>query len=399
MLIVNYEQCTGCGSCIQKCPQNCISWEEKEFGFRYPKLDMERCIDCGLCEASCPIDNTVIKDKPQKAFAVIHKNKNIVARSTSGGMFTALAEYIFAQNGVVYGCSLDIDMIAKHIKINKMAMIQKLCGSKYVQSNTENTYRETEKDLKKGIPVLYVGTPCQIAGLKRYLGKYYENLIAVDLICHGVGSQSYFDKFLIHLSKREGRLVNIQFRSKEFEGWSCGGSIRVSLSEESEKEISKPFYNYSNYYYSYYLSGDIYRKSCYSCPYANLNRQGDFSLGDFWGVEMLDIDLDTGNGCSLVLVNNNKALHIIQNINTIYLCEVDLEKAIKGNQQLAHPSVLRESVRNKLLQQYETMTGDQIQNMYIAENKVRVIKGKLKTLLPYKTRLLLRRLKRWENEE
>ena len=196
MLTVDYEKCTGCGACVQRCPKRCISWTEREFGFRYPQIDKDACVNCGLCEKVCPIDKALEVSAEQKAYAAVHKDDEVLAKSTSGGAFTAIADAIFAQGGIVYGVAMLDGMRVKHIRTSGKDDFEGLRSSKYLQSDTGTTYQMVEQDLKQGKTVLYSGTPCQIDGLKNFLGKDYENLYTADIVCHGVGSQAYFDKYM-----------------------------------------------------------------------------------------------------------------------------------------------------------------------------------------------------------
>lgn len=223
MIKVDYEHCTGCGACVQKCPKNCISWEEEKLGFLYPSVDVEKCINCGLCESVCPIGQDITALENQKAYAVVHEKANVLLTSTSGGAFSVLADYVLSQDGVVYGASMDDNLQVEHIRIAAIEELDKLKGSKYVQSTTGETFKQAETDLKAGKEVLYVGTPCQIAGLHRFLSREYDNLITADIVCHGVGSQAYFDRFVQYLENCHGKITDIQFRMKSLAGWSCGG--------------------------------------------------------------------------------------------------------------------------------------------------------------------------------
>lgn len=389
MLTINIDKCTGCGACVQRCPQNCISWKKGEFGLRYPRIDTSKCIQCGLCDKVCPIEATTAILNSQKVYAAVHKDSDILAKSTSGGAFTAIADAIFAMGGVVYGVAMQSDMKVKHIRVESKHELDQLRSSKYVQSDVGNTYRQAENDLKHGQTVLYSGTPCQIDGLKHYLGKEYDNLYTVDIVCHGVGSQAYFDKYMEFTRKRYGKVQELRFRSKEFSGWSCGSGIVVCTPAGSDRPKKIPYRDYDNYYYSYFLSGDIYRKSCYTCRYANTNRPGDFTLGDYWGVEALHLPLDTAGGCSLLLVNNQRAKNLLRNIHSLRLIETTLDQATHCNGQLKAPSKLS-SKRERLMAEFESMSGEQIQNAYMRNNKRYFVKGIVKSLVPYNLRLYIR---------
>ena len=205
MIKIDFEHCTGCEACIQICPQKCISTQQGEFDFLYPVVDEDRCIDCHLCEKVCPIDKDVSAPEDQKASAAVNKDKKVLVNSTSGAAFSALSDHVLGQNGVVYGCAMD-GMKVHHVRIDNLRNLKRLRGSKYVQSRIGNVFKEAEADLQEGRKVLFSGTPCQIAGLKYYLRKEYENLITVDIVCHGVGSQAYFDKFLDSLNQTDRKV-------------------------------------------------------------------------------------------------------------------------------------------------------------------------------------------------
>lgn len=386
MLTVDYEKCTGCGACVQRCPKRCISWTQREFGFRYPQIDKDACVNCGLCEKVCPTDKALEVPVEQKVYAAVHKDTEVLAKSTSGGAFTAIADAIFAQGGIVYGAAMLDDMQVKHIRTTGKDDFEGLRSSKYLQSDTGTTYQMVEQDLKQGKFVLYSGTPCQIDGLKNFLGKDYETLYTVDIVCHGVGSQAYFDKYMDFARERYGKIKALRFRSKEYAGWSCGGGVVVD-SSDCLKKI--PYRDFDNYYYSYFLSGDIYRKSCYSCKYANTNRVGDFTLGDYWGVEALNLPLQTENGCSLLLVNNQHAMQLLDEIESLDRVETTVEQAAHCNKQLNAPSKLMDSRQNRI-GEYESMSGQQIQKEYLKKHRKTVVKGQLKALMPYKLKLLIR---------
>lgn len=386
MFIINYEKCAGCGACVQSCPKHCISWATKEFDFRYPEIDKTTCINCSLCEKVCPINKELKAPIAQKAYAAVHKDLGVLKKSTSGGAFTALADTIFNRGGVVYGVAMLGGMQVKHIRVEDRTVFYKLRSSKYVQSDTGTTYRMVEQDLKTGKVVLYSGTPCQIDGLKCFLRKEYENLYTADIVCHGVGSQAYFDKYMEFAKERYGEIKELRFRSKEYAGWSCGGGV-VVVSASNSKII--PYRDFDNYYYSYFLSGDIYRKCCYSCKYANTNRVGDFSLGDYWGVEALHLPLKTENGCSLVLVNSKKAFELFKEMNDLEYVETSVEDSTRQNKQLKTPS--NQPVdREKRIREYKNLSAKAIQKIYLKEHKKYVLKGAIKSMIPYKIKLYIR---------
>lgn len=373
---------------MQRCPQKCIGWESGEFGFRYPKVDAVQCIQCKQCERVCPINTSRKILNIQKVYAAVHKDPAVLAKSTSGGAFTAIAEAVFKQDGVVYGVTMQENMQVQHIRVENEAELDRLRGSKYVQSDTRQTFWQAEQDLKNGRVVLYSGTPCQIDGFKRFLGRDYKNLYTADIVCHGVGSQAYFDKYIEFARKRYGNIKELHFRAKKYAGWSCGGGV-VKTIAGSEKVNEIPYREFDNYYYSYFLSGDIFRKSCYSCQYAGMNRPGDFTLGDYWGVEALHLSLDTAGGCSLLLINNSHAENLLKEIQNLQLVETPLEQATRSNGQLKAPSKIS-GKREQLMAEYKDMSGEQIQKEYMRKNKKYILKGFVKALVPFRLKRILR---------
>lgn len=388
MIETDFESCTGCGACAQKCPKQCISMTSGEFGFLYPTVEKTSCVDCRLCEKVCPINKDVSSHAEQQAYAAVHKSTEIVKSSTSGGAFTALAETVLHQGGVIFGAVMDRWVVC-HSRVDSSVGLEKIRGSKYVQSRIGNAFRDAEKELKLGKLVLFSGTPCQVAGLKCYLGIEYENLFTVDIVCHGVGSQAYFDKFISSISLLYPEMKEIKFRSKQFTGWSCCSGALV-MNNENGRETLKPFYYYNNYYYQYFLQGNIYRKSCYSCKYASLSRPADITLGDFWGIEKLKIPFDTKNGCSLLIVNTQNGRRLIESTENLLMQAVSIDDAIKQNDQLKHPSVLPKNRANRL-REYEEMSGNEIATQYFKREWNNVLKGHIKKLLPYSLRVFLRR--------
>ena len=379
MIKSNYKKCTACGACVQKCPKNCIELKSDDNGFLYPRINTTKCIECGLCDKVCPIGKHSNEAKTPTTYACATIEDSMLIQATSGGIFGAIAIYVLENGGVVYGCAYTEHLQATHIRVDNTESLSTLFGSKYVQSNTLDTYKECEEDLKAGKQVLYSGTPCQIAGLKNYLQKDYTNLLTVDLVCHGVASQAYFDKFIELLEKEESAVcTNYNFRSKRNAGWSVAGI--ASFKTDSGKIFDKKQYYFSNYYYYYYLACSIYRESCYSCDYANLNRVGDFTLGDFWGAEGLNIPFNVEKGCSLVLLNSEAAVELFARLN-LKKHEVPLDIAIKYNKQLSESSHAHYD-GNELLREYREEQAETIQQIFKKKNKKQIFIGKMKYIIP-----------------
>ncbi|MFZ7131420.1 MAG: Coenzyme F420 hydrogenase/dehydrogenase, beta subunit C-terminal domain [Eubacteriales bacterium] len=385
MIKIDYSNCTACGACKQVCPSGCISIEADIEGFLYPVIDVGNCIECGACEAVCPINKDLsINDllKQPIAYAAIDRNIQNLLKSTSGGIFGCIAEYILTLGGSVYGCSFNEKNEAIHIRIANSDQLDCLRGSKYVQSNTRQTFKEVKKDLNNGLFVLFSGTPCQIAGLKSFIGDSCS-LFTVDLVCHGVGSQAYFNKWIKYLENKNNAIITeLNFRSKKTQGWLLEGDYTFKPNGKFQELRRRTLAYFENYYYFYFLRGDIYRESCYCCNYATINRVGDFTLGDFWGVERLDLNIDVHLGCSMVLVNTERAKILIEKL-PIQKQEVPILKAIEKNGQLSHPSKFS-VVRKELLKEFREVSGAQIQKNFIKNNWKAIVFAKCKQILPRK---------------
>ncbi|MBE6555931.1 MAG: 4Fe-4S dicluster domain-containing protein [Ruminococcaceae bacterium] len=378
----NIEQCSACGACVQKCPRKCIELKADENGFLYPVIDRDACIGCDLCDAVCHLE-VPRRERygGQRAYAAVHRDKSVLRASTSGGAFTAIAEVIFSLGGVVYGCAYEKPLKAVHIRIEDRKDLERLNGSKYVQSEIGSAYSEVARDLAADRWVLFSGTPCQIAGLYAFLnGKQYDRLITVDIICHGVPSHAYFNKFLKWYEDRNGVDVSsFDFRSKKNAGWSCAG-ICEGTRRKDGRPYRKKIFHFEHYYYSYFLSADIYREGCYDCKYANLDRVGDYTLGDLWGAEGLGLPFSVADGCSLVLVNTEKASEMLGKID-MELFEIPIEAAVAHNEQLRTPSQ-RSHKREELLDEFRKCSAEETQKNYLKKNRANIIKARLKYMVP-----------------
>lgn len=391
-MIQKNKYCTACGACVQKCPKGCISLKENEDGFMYPEINNEKCIECDLCQKVCPIlQGNELNIKDQKAYAFVEKDNDLLMNATSGGAFGAIARYVLKHDGIVYGSAYEQFPIVKHIRIDNFNDLRRLNGSKYVQSNTADTFIQAERDLKNNKLILYSGTPCQIAGLKKYLGSDYENLITIDIICHGVPSQAYFNKFVYGLSDEEKiNISEISFRSKKNSQGSYSG-VYSGTFLKNNKKFNKKFNYFDHYYYFYFLHGLTYRQSCYLCEYANRNRVGDFTIGDFWGSEAENISFETRKGCSLVLLNSKKAKSLFEKIDA-YKQEVDIENAIRCNKQLQEPTKKKEDGL-RILKEYSSSDYKVMQKRFARQYKKSIIIGKIKYKIPNGIKKLLLRAK------
>ena len=370
--INKYIICAGCRCCEKICPVNAIEMKENKEGFIEPVVNEEKCISCGLCLKRCPqINKLEIEGIEQKAYATQNKNKEDLKISSSGGMFIAFAKNIISQDGVVYGAAYDQNLKVNHIRVENIEELKLLQGSKYVQSDTADTFEQTKNDLISGRKVLFSGTPCQIAGLKQYLGKDYENLYTIDIVCHGVPSQKLFEKYKNSLEAKENSKIDqFDFRDKTEKGW--GLNLRIKY---QNNKVTKKASCFDSYYKSF-LAGNTYRRCCYDCKYANLNRVGDITIADFWGIEETNSKIDIKKGVSAVIVNSRKGQKIFEDIQQDIIAEeTSIESVTKRNLNLKRPTLfpaIRKTVYNSIdNKQYKEYTKE---NLHFRINPKDIIK-------------------------
>jgi coenzyme F420-reducing hydrogenase beta subunit len=302
-------ECCGCSACIHSCPVHAISFVEDQEGFMYPEINEDTCINCGLCERVCPFDNPDYQnEKSPLVFASMLKNKTERQKSSSGGLFYVLAKHIIERGGIVYGATLDENLNVKHIGAESLSELQKLRGSKYVQSDLRNVFIEIRSQLKAERWVYFVGTGCQVAGLKSFLRKDYPTLITSDLVCHGVPSQKLFSTHIKYLEEKyHGQVSDYQFRDNAT--WGVCEMFHLTNPKGKIKHIRNSSYELSPYLYSF-MYAFTYRQSCYNCKFAQIPRQGDITLADYWGCHSFFPKIDSSKGVSLILINTNKGKEI-----------------------------------------------------------------------------------------
>ena len=365
--ICEKDKCTGCGACMNVCAHNAISLTEQGvFGYIYPEIDQDKCIDCGLCVKTCPANTPVKFNAPLKAFAAISKDHHDLMTSASGGASSVLVNSVLNKNGIVYGCVQRNYKNISHERIDKIEDAHLLKGSKYVQSYIGYIYRDVKEDLKTGKTVLFTGTPCQIAGLKSYLKKDYDNLILVDLVCHGVPSQKLLEEDVEYLLRdypnADKEKIRVEFRRKkrspgEFEpDWGTfisygvfnGGGAKAFAHKKKKQDFL------IDNYITAFMAGTIFRENCYTCSYAQNQRGSDITIADFWGLKKCAVP--TTEGVSLLLPNTQKGLMAINEFKENFIiCERPVDEAINGNGQLLHPS-LRPKERDVFLSTYPNNT-------------------------------------------
>mgnify|MGYP002647920137 CR=1 FL=1 len=342
------DNCTGCRACEQLCPKHCIAMRPDKEGFATACVDEEKCVDCGLCRKSCPQNRTdLLNQTAHRTIAVRLKDEGTLHKSASGGAFAGLAAAVINQGGVVFGVRYNEDLKAIHAKAESQEELYPLLSSKYVQSDTGSAYQEVKDYLMTGRLVLFSGTGCQVAGLKSYLKVDYDNLILIDLVCHGVTSPLLFQKYIEMLSKKHGaKIEEYDFRDKSG-GWGLGYKYKYK-------------YKYGlctlDPYYKYFLDGTAYRECCYSCKYAKTERCGDITIADYWGIEKFHPSFYSYKGVSLVLLNTEKGnLFWEKSSNCFEWIESKLEYAVVENGNLQKPTRRKAEVRDHIYDEINTL--------------------------------------------
>lgn len=312
-------ECCGCTACLNACPQKAIVMQTDSEGFFYPQTDERFCINCGICKKVCPFQNSLPKKNEPIVFAAKHRDPEVLEASSSGGVFTAISDFILKSGGVVYGVAFDENFNVCHQRAQTLDQRDKFRGSKYVQSNLNETFDNIARDLENGLIVLFSGTPCQCAGLRNYLAgiKYNRaNLYLCDFICHGVSSPLAwrdYVKFLEH--KYQQRLVYFSFRNKE-NGWANSQQYaRFAVQNSDESYNTK--YSFLNLYRSLYIT----RPSCFNCLFASYNRIADITLGDFWNIGNSKPHMDDDKGTSSVIISSQKGLYLFDAIKNDLIWE------------------------------------------------------------------------------
>lgn len=315
------ENCYGCTACYNICPKKAISMVENEEGFLYPVVDKDKCINCGLCRKVCPYINKKGSRAVNNILIAQSKDNDNLDNCSSGGVFFELAKNIINKNGYVCGCIMDNKFNVQHILTNNLDDLKKMRGSKYVQSNLNDVFFQIKDKLKNNIIVLFIGTPCQVHGLKTYLGRDYANLFTVDLLCHGVPSQKVFNSYINYIKDKNGKIDSFKFRDKRVNGWKEMGSIQIK--KGGKNTIIKTSFNNDSYYY-YFLNSYINRMTCYNCKYKSSKRYSDITLGDAWSFKYNSVLKNVNKGLSLVFINSTIGADLLSQIkNDLYLENVN----------------------------------------------------------------------------
>jgi len=365
--------CCGCSACFSICHHNATTLEKDEEGFCYPQFNKEKCIECGLCNIVCPIIH--YKSEPKTGnpliYAAININQTQYLQSSSGGMFILLCEYIISKKGIVCGAIYDKNFNVKHAFAKTLEECKAFQGSKYVQSDIKGIYPQIKSILKEGTYVLFSGTPCQVAGLKLYLHKDYENLFTTDLICHGVPSPLIFQKYLDFI-KGNNEITSINMKSKLE---SKGTAIKIDFSNGKyiRQTLKTDLWN------KLYFGHLIIRPSCYDCQFTHYNRTGDITIGDYWQAHKYYPDFHQGKMISLMLINSSKGTTLFNNIKN-KLDYIPINKKESQQAQLQHPYAVP-PIREQFWNEYEQYGFHYIAKKYLKFTTYMRFKSSIHSLL------------------
>lgn len=353
--------CCGCTACYSVCHKNAIKMVRDNEGFLYPEVDKEKCVNCGMCKKVCPILNkSKLNEFKPKAYLFQNSNEEIRKDSTSGGIFTAIGEFVIKNNGIVYGASFDDNFVVNHIGIESADDLSKFRKSKYVQSNQNNCFKEIKQYLDSGKLVCYSGTPCQVGGLRAYLRKDYENLILVDIMCHSVPSPLVFEKYKGYILKKmnANKILNINFRDKNKYGYKYS-----MMTVETDNGIYSQGIDTDPYLRAFFSDTSV-RPSCYNCHFKTMKRVSDLTIWDCFNINEIDKSFDDDKGTTRVLVQSEKGEKLLENLDNARLKELDINIATKKVKEMTN-SVNYNSKRKEF---FENINADNVFEKYYPTN-------------------------------
>jgi len=392
-MLCNIESCTGCGACVNICPKDCIKLQYDKHGFLQPYINVSECVSCGKCDAVCPVLNTIEQCNYTAPICYAGWNKDAKVRhdSSSGGVFSALAEYLFSLGGIVCGVVLDDELHPYHTVASTKDDVKRMMGSKYLQSDTKLIFRQVKKALFLNRYVLFSGCSCQIAGLYTFLGnKKFEKLITCEIVCHGVSSISLFNWYKAYLEKKTGSsIVDVDFRSKKY-GWSV--SAMDFFYANGKKETIKARSNL--FMKAFYASLSI-RKSCVECNYAKLPRVADFTIGDYWRAVVQNYSKkERQQGISLILINNEKAANVISAIkDKMFLEPITLQDATAENTRIVNLDKVNPK-RDEFLSEYKHSDVRYLMTKYFPITLKSYISALLGKKLTYRLKAVIKKITR-----
>lgn len=355
-------RCSGCSACYAVCPKNCISMKADKEGFLYPEVDETKCIHCNKCKAVCPFENLTSDEIViPTAWGANANDEKLRLVSSSGGVFSLLAKYTLNVGGTVCGSAMSDDCkYAHHVFADDESQLAKLRGSKYLQSFVEDTYKQTKEKLEKGTAVLYLGTPCQIAGLKAFLSKEYTNLLCVGIFCHGAPSPALWSEYVEYCNEKLGApIANVQFRNKD-KGWN-----KFGLRMETETGVVQNKIAQKDPYMRMFLRNFSLRPSCYQCTAKNNACNADLMIGDFWGVQSIVEELYDNAGTSVIFAYSEKGKRVIDEIkNEMKIYEIQYEDAVMHNSAYTR-SVPMPEIREKFFEDFGDVDFASLEKKYV----------------------------------
>ena len=365
-----HNDCCGCNACGDACPTQCISFKKDDEGFLYPEVDESKCIHCGKCVSCCPEFNPRYNDAVKSAMAAYASSPDARQAGSSGGLFGVFSSLIIQKGGKVWGAEFDKNLKLKHTCATTLQEVEPLLRSKYLQSDTSGCYRQIKEDLKCGILTLFAGTPCQCNALRNFIGSNDDNLYLVDIICHGVPSQDLFDRSIKWFEEKNGcKIKQFAFRSKY-----KGALHPQAFSFICEKNGKNKQINGLHYQFPFYFGFQKYitlRPSCYKCKWTRPERTADLTLGDFWGIEKFDSNLDPKKGLSEVLVNTSKGQSLIQEAiknGLIWHKSFPFDEVASGNGCLHSPTQLKPE-RAELFHHLANNSFDEVVKTHLVSKK------------------------------
>lgn len=384
-------KCCGCGACVNACPTYALKIGENKTGFIVPVINEDKCIGCEKCIKVCPYHYLDVSPTSLEVYAVVNKSESTLVNSSSGGVFPELAKRVLKDGGLVFGCTLDGEFKARHIAVDSEEKLISIMRSKYIQSYTGDCYRQVKTALKNGKKILFSGTPCMVAGLKSFLGKdsNNQNLITIDVVCHGISSQALFNDYLENLNKKlHTPVLKYTFRSKDKA--KNGMQWKVSYETCRNKYVRnwpEDSYNY------YYMMGYTHRDSCYECPFASPHRYSDITLCDYWNWDKYSLPFETNDSVSGVIVNSNKGSVFFNKVKQQFrLAQSDFESLSRYNGGLVQHGD-KPKKRDEIINLWKN-GGYEILDAYFKENNMRqILKYRILRMIPYKVVQLLHKLK------
>ncbi len=384
--VIENRECTGCSACANACPKTCIKMQPDNAGFLFPNIEEEKCINCNICKFVCPVLHFMPNSETdfKEAWGVTINDNDILLKSSSGGLFSAIAQHVLNMGGCVFGAAFSEDYKnVNHVVIENRNDLCRIRGSKYVQSASGDCYRTAKALLNDGRKVLYSGTPCQIAGLRAFLGKKYDHLITVDVICHGVPSGLLWRKYLNNIEEEmQGATKSVNFRSKKVDWIHYGMQIMNNKTYYKSKDDDP--------YLKMFLNNCCLRESCYHCKFKGNKTNSDITIGDFWGVRTTTNDIDGTYGVSLAIIHTKEGRAVFEEVKSNCKCvNVDYNKSIVWNKNFIN-SVTRPGDRDSFYNDLQSMEWNAFEYKYTQMSVINKIRKMLsKSLIGAAKRKLL----------